>query len=71
MTPHGPDADAYEKFVLSEQKPYKIADANLSFMFESGYLLKTTTFALHDFAEVDKDYYKCWSRLANIKYASE
>jgi homogentisate 1,2-dioxygenase len=46
MTAHGPDADAYEKFVLSEQKPYKIAEQNLAFMFESGYLLKTTKFAM-------------------------
>jgi homogentisate 1,2-dioxygenase len=52
MTPHGPDADSYEKFVLSEQKPFKTKEDSLSFMFESGYLLKTTTFALHGFAEV-------------------
>jgi hypothetical protein len=40
-------------------------------MFESGYLMKTTTFAMNDFLEVEKDYYKCWNRLADIKYASE
>ena len=40
-------------------------------MFESGYLLKTTTYALHGFAEVDKEYYKCWSRLSDLKFASE
>jgi homogentisate 1,2-dioxygenase len=33
MTPHGPDADAYEGFVKSTQKPYKIPDTNLAFMF--------------------------------------
>lgn len=71
MTPHGPDADSYEKFVKSEQKPYKIPDTNLAFMFESGYLMKTTTWAMNDFVEVDKDYHKCWSRLADLKFASE
>lgn len=33
MTPHGPDFESYEKAVTAEQKPYKIADGNLSFMF--------------------------------------
>lgn len=60
MTPHGPDADSYEKFVTSEQKPYKIGEGNLSFMFESGYMLKTTSYAMNSCAQVDKEYYKCW-----------
>jgi homogentisate 1,2-dioxygenase len=46
MTPHGPDAESYKKFVTSEQKPYRIGDENLSFMFESGFLLKTTRYAM-------------------------
>jgi hypothetical protein len=33
--------------------------------------MKTTKFALHDFAEVDKDYHKCWERLGQLKYAAE
>jgi homogentisate 1,2-dioxygenase len=71
MTPHGPDADSYENFVKSEQKPYKVPESNLAFMFESGYLLKTTSYAMSDFLEVDKEYYKCWSRLSELKFASE
>lgn len=71
MTPHGPDSESYEKFVKSEQKPYKTKEGSYSFMFESGYLLKTTTFALDGFVEVEKDYYKCWERLSEIKFASE
>ena len=42
MTPHGPDAQSYENFVNSEQKPIKIGEGNYWFMFESGYLLKRT-----------------------------
>lgn len=62
MTPHGPDADSYEGYMKSEQKPYKIPESNLSFMFESGYLLKTSKYAFED-QVADKDYYKCWERL--------
>lgn len=71
MTPHGPDSDSYEKFVKSEQKPYKVGDGSLSFMFESGYLLKTTTFAMKEFLEVDEEYYKCWENLANLRFEAE
>lgn len=71
MTPHGPDSDSYEKFVKSEQKPYKVGDGSLSFMFESGYLLKTTTFAMKEFLQVDQEYYKCWENLANLRFEAE
>lgn len=37
-------------------------------MFESGYLLKTTKWALKDPLVVDHEYYKDWLRLAQIKY---
>ncbi len=53
MTPHGPDASSYEGFVKSEQKPYKIKEGNFSFMFESGFLLKTTKWALQSPLTVD------------------
>lgn len=45
MTPHGPDSDSYEGFMKSEQKPFKIPESDLLFMFESGYLLKTSKYA--------------------------
>ena len=54
--------------MTSEQRPFKIPDSNLAFMFESGYLMKTTRFAMAEFLEVDKEYYKCWSRLAELKF---
>lgn len=50
MTPHGPDTESYNKSVTAEQKPNKIAGENLSFMFESGYMLKMTSFATSGFA---------------------
>ena len=68
MTPHGPDSESYEGFVKSEQKPYKISEENYSFMFESGYLMKTTKWAINEFLAVDEDYHKCWENLAKIKY---
>lgn len=68
MTPHGPDAQSYENFMKSEDKPIKIKDGSFSFMFESGYLLKTTSWALDDVLQLDNDYYKDWLRLAEIKY---
>ena len=70
MTPHGPDANAYEGFVKSEQKAIKISDGNFSFMFESGYLFKTSKWALDNF-DVDEDYYKDWQRLAEIRYEAK
>ena len=36
-------------------------------MFESGYLLKTSKYAMED-QKVDKDYYKGWERLKEIKF---
>ena len=29
-------------------------------MFESGYLMKTSKWAMNEFLQVDSDYYKCW-----------
>lgn len=37
-------------------------------MFESGYLMKTTKWAINQFLEVDNDYHKCWEKLGDIKY---
>lgn len=39
-------------------------------MFESGYLLKTTKWALQDLP-IDDDYYKDWLKLAEIKYEGD
>lgn len=40
-------------------------------MFESGYLLKTTKWALDGALPVDEDYYKDWLKLAEIKYEGD
>lgn len=40
-------------------------------MFESYLLLKTTKWALHDVMTVDKDYYKDWLGLAEIKHVGD
>ena len=69
MTPHGPDTKSYEGFVTSEQKTFKIAEGNYTFMFESGYLLKTTKWALHTLP-VD-DHSKVWEGLTEIRYESK
>lgn len=29
-------------------------------MFESGYLMKTSKWAINEFLQVDNDYHKCW-----------
>ena len=68
MTPHGPDAQSYENFVKSEQKPIKIGEGNYSFMFESGYLLKTTKYAIGEFLEVDEGYHEDWKKLSELKF---
>ena len=70
MTPHGPDVKSYENFVTSEQKAFKISEGNYSFMFESGYLMKTTKWALHNL-HVDEEYYKDWLKLAEVRYESK
>lgn len=71
MTPHGPDAESYEKAVTSEEKPYRISDENLSFMFESGCLLKLTSYAFDGFASIQTDYPQCWQNLKNLKFSAE
>ncbi len=40
-------------------------------MFESGYLLKTTKWALESVLHVDHEYFKDWLRLGEIKYEGD
>lgn len=68
MTPHGPDAESYEKAVNAPEKPFKTAEDGLAFMFESGYLMKTSRWAMEDWAEVQPDYAQSWQPLKNIKH---
>ena len=63
MTPHGPDADCFEKAIKDELKPMRIAEGSLAFMFESSLSLILTKWSMTTCECVDRDYYKCWSSL--------
>lgn len=62
---HGPDADAFVKASNELLKPTKLPVDNLAFMFESTYMYRITEWAMQDHL-VDKDYYKCWTRLPRL-----
>ena len=57
MTPHGQDSKSYEAYMKSEQKPFKTDESNYVFMFESGYLLKTTKYAGNDPLEIEPNHH--------------
>lgn len=74
MTGHGPDSTVYKKVNAgdiqetgAEEKPVRIPDNSLAFMFETMFMLKTTEYAMGEFLTVDEDYYKCWTELKDIK----
>jgi homogentisate 1,2-dioxygenase len=60
MTPHGPDADCFEKASKDELKPMRIAEGSLAFMFESSLSLVLTKWSMKTCERVDHDYFKCW-----------
>lgn len=61
MSPHGPDADTFEKASSAELKPRYQGDT-LAFMFESRYVFHPTEVALKaDFRQ--RDYVNVWSTL--------
>ena len=61
MSPHGPDAETFEKAANAELKPHFIGDT-LAFMFESRYFFHPTPAALNaDFRQ--RDYVDVWSTL--------
>ncbi|XP_053159240.1 homogentisate 1,2-dioxygenase isoform X1 [Hemicordylus capensis] len=61
MTPHGPDAECFEKASTSKLEPERIAEGTMAFMFESSLSLAVTKWGLK--AGLDKNYYKCWEPL--------
>ena len=61
MSPHGPDAEAFEKASHAELTPKKYENT-LAFMFESRYVLRTMAFALETTA-LQQDYWECWQGL--------
>ncbi|MCJ8745883.1 hypothetical protein PDJAM_G00135410 [Pangasius djambal] len=63
MTPHGPDADCFEKNSTAKLKPERVAEGTMAFMFESSFSMAVTKWGLETCQRLDKSYYKCWEPL--------
>ena len=77
MTPHGPDAECFEKASNAELKVKNpimnhigfyfqaefIGKNQLAFMFESSLMLAITKFGQKTCNVLDENYYKCWQGL--------
>lgn len=63
MTPHGPDADCFEKASKAKLEPERVAEGTMAFMFESSLSLAITKWGLQTSKRLDKNYYKCWEPL--------
>ncbi|MEW9798228.1 homogentisate 1,2-dioxygenase [Alteromonas sp. CYL-A6] len=61
MTPHGPEAEVFEKASTVELAPQKYENT-LAFMFESRYVIAPTQYAL-DTPLRQRDYLDCWKGL--------
>ena len=61
MTPHGPEADVFEKASNAKLAPQRYENT-LAFMFESRYIIEPTEFALSTPAKQD-NYLACWGDL--------
>jgi homogentisate 1,2-dioxygenase len=61
MTPHGPDAEAFERASTVELKPERMRDT-LAFMFETRYPQRITEYAAQ-LGERQDDYLDCWGGL--------
>jgi homogentisate 1,2-dioxygenase len=62
MSPHGPDAGAFEVASNSVLEPVRYEDT-LAFMFESRLVIRPTRFAM-ECPELQRDYIDCWRNLA-------
>ncbi|KAM9583121.1 homogentisate 1,2-dioxygenase isoform 3-T4 [Trichechus inunguis] len=63
MTPHGPDADCFEKASKAKLAPERVADGTMTFMFESSLSMAVTKWGLKTSNCLDENYYKCWEPL--------
>ncbi|XP_052808795.1 homogentisate 1,2-dioxygenase-like isoform X2 [Mya arenaria] len=61
MTPHGPDAECFEKASKEPLAPVRVADGTQAFMFESSLSFRVTDWA--NKTKVDENYYTCWQPL--------
>lgn len=62
-SPHGPDAQAFEKASTVELKPQRTTEGSMAFMFESSLMLKTTRWAMDESGKLQSDYWKAWADL--------
>jgi homogentisate 1,2-dioxygenase len=58
MSPHGPEAEVFEKASNAELAPQKYENT-LAFMFESRYIISPTKYALEG-KERQTNYTQCW-----------
>uniref|UniRef100_A0A8C6VSQ6 Homogentisate 1,2-dioxygenase n=1 Tax=Nothobranchius furzeri TaxID=105023 RepID=A0A8C6VSQ6_NOTFU len=63
MTPHGPDADCFEKNCTAELQPERVAEETMAFMFESSFSMAVTKWGLQTCQKLDKTYHQCWEPL--------
>lgn len=61
MSPHGPEADVFEKASNADLKPERYENT-LAFMFESRYVLAPTRYALEG-KERQENYLDCWKSI--------
>ena len=61
MTPHGPEADVFEKATQAELVPQRYENT-MAFMLESRYIIAPTEFALNT-PQRQKQYLACWGDL--------
>ncbi|KAL3309583.1 hypothetical protein Ciccas_011870 [Cichlidogyrus casuarinus] len=73
MTSHGPDVNCFleaSKPIEGGQKPVRVADGCLAFMFETSFSLLLTPWAAgaldEQEAPLDKDYNECWQLLPKL-----
>lgn len=67
MSPHGPEADVFEKASNAELEPQRYENT-LAFMFESRYVISPTKYALEG-KERQQNYLDCWKGIK--KYFSQ
>lgn len=63
MTPHGPDADCFNKASTMKLGPKKVAENSMAFMFETSLSLRVTAWGEKTCQKLDPEYYKCWQAL--------
>lgn len=62
-TPHGPDAQTFEKASEEHLKPVRVAEGTMAFMFETCLMLKTTPWAMEACGKLQNEYWRAWAEL--------